>query len=110
MIDLLYGGSLRKKKEESHDETLDGPCYGVAGHAARRYSPRPRSPAPTFFSGSTSTPPTPAWASSPARRWLPTARARMPSPGANLANRNLTKAYLIGADLSAYYTDCCGTY
>ena len=31
-------------------------------------------------------------------------------PGANLSNRNLTKAYLIGADLSPISYDDCGTY
>ena len=62
-------------KEESHDETLDGPCYGVAGHAARTVSPRPRSLAPTFSSGSTSTPPTQLRESSKARCSLPVARA-----------------------------------
>ena len=55
---------------------------------------------PTFFSGSTSTLPTPAWGSSKARRSLPTARRNCFS-GADLANRNLAKAYLTASNLAS---------
>ena len=118
-----------KTKEESHDETLDGPCDGVAGHAACTFSLRPRSLAPTFFSGSTSTPPTPAGKAAKhdahSRRRGRECRARcgpvdsqsdegLPDrrgpkgrnwTAANLTNADLSQANLTNADFSYYGDD-----
>ena len=67
---------------------------------ARRFRRVPRGP--TSFSGSTSTRPTPAKASSKARRSPPTAPASMPCPAPTYRRPRPDMAYLIGA----IYGDC----
>ena len=88
-----------KTKEESHDETLDGPCYGDAGCAARAIragSAHSRD----IFQWEDINPANPAQGKQQSTTLAPGGAGVSAAPDADLSFRNLTMAYLVAADLN----------
>ena len=82
--------------------------YGLTGHAARMFAPTPVARA-DIFEWEYINPANPSLGKQQSTTLAPDGAGVNAGPGTDLSNRNLTMAYLIGADLSPYYTDCCGT-
>ena len=98
---VLDRGSLRKKRKKNPMTKRSTIVLTASLATLLALSPRPWLPAPTFSSGSTSTPPTPASGKQPSTTLAPDGAGVYAVPGADLSYRNLTMAYLIGADISA---------
>ena len=110
MIDLLYGGSLRKNRKKN-PMTKHWTVLVTASLATllALFAPAPVARA-DIFEWEYINPANPSLGKQQSTTLAPDGAGANAVPGTDLSYRNLTKAYLIGADLSPYYTDCCGTY
>ncbi len=104
-MSYLFVDHVAQTKEISHDETFDDPYYGDAGHALlAAYAPLPVARA-DIFEWEYINPANPSLGKQQSTTLAPDGAGAIVQPGAFLANRNLTKAYLIGASLHGYWIE-----